>query len=77
MSREIELLTEIRDLLQGMAEAGPRQARRESGTALRATVTYAVNISVKGRLLVEAWKQSDRRRLKQIVGGPIPRSSQR
>lgn len=40
-------------------------------------VTYAVNISDKGRLLVEAWKQGDRRRLKQIVGGPIPRSSQR
>ena len=35
-------------------------------------VTYALNISDKGRLLVEAWKQGDRTRLKQIMGGPIP-----
>ncbi|MCX7008894.1 MAG: HNH endonuclease signature motif containing protein [Kiritimatiellaeota bacterium] len=35
-------------------------------------VTYAVNISAKGSLLIEAWKQGDRTRLKQIMGGPSP-----
>jgi hypothetical protein len=33
-------------------------------------VTYAVNISEKGRQLVEAWKQGDRLRLKAVIGGP-------
>jgi hypothetical protein len=37
-------------------------------------VTYAVNISDKGRLLIDAWRQGDRTRLRQLVGGPIPRS---
>jgi|SRR3982750_2273269 len=35
-------------------------------------VTYAVNISEKGRQLIEAWKQGDRTRLRQVMGGPIP-----
>ena len=35
-------------------------------------VTYAVNISDKGRQLVTAWKEGDRTRLKQVMGGPIP-----
>jgi hypothetical protein len=35
-------------------------------------VTYAVNISPKGRMIIDAWKQGDRERLKQIMGGPIP-----
>jgi len=35
-------------------------------------VTYTVNISDKGRLLVAAWKQGDRTRLKAIMGGPVP-----
>jgi len=35
-------------------------------------VTYAVNISDKGRLLIEAWKQGDRTRLKKVLGGPLP-----
>ncbi|MDP4199047.1 MAG: HNH endonuclease signature motif containing protein [Bacteroidota bacterium] len=35
-------------------------------------VTYAVNISDKGRQLIEAWKQGDRTRLRQVMGGPIP-----
>jgi hypothetical protein len=35
-------------------------------------VTYAVNISNKGRQLVEAWKQGDRIRLRAVMGGPIP-----
>ena len=34
-------------------------------------VTYAVNISAKGRQLVEAWKQGDRTRVKQVIGGPL------
>jgi hypothetical protein len=35
-------------------------------------VTYAVNISDKGRQLIEAWKQGARTRLTKVMGGPIP-----
>src|SRR6266478_5813800 len=35
-------------------------------------VTYAVNNSPKGQQLVHAWKQGDRTKLKQIMGGPVP-----
>ena len=35
-------------------------------------VTYAINISDKGRQLIEAWKQGDRTRLRQVMGGPLP-----
>jgi hypothetical protein len=35
-------------------------------------VTYAVNISGKGRQLITAWKQGDRARLRKVMGGPIP-----
>jgi hypothetical protein len=35
-------------------------------------VTYAVNIHDKGRQLIEAWKQGDRTRLRQVMGGIIP-----
>jgi hypothetical protein len=35
-------------------------------------VTYAVNINDKGRQLIEAWKQGDRTRLRQVMGGVIP-----
>jgi len=35
-------------------------------------VSYAVNISDKGRHLVDAWKQGDRTRLRQVMGGPVP-----
>jgi hypothetical protein len=35
-------------------------------------VTYAINISVKGRHIIEAWKSGDRLRLKQALGGPVP-----
>ena len=35
-------------------------------------VTYAVNISDKGRMLIEAWKQGDRTRLRKVMGGPVP-----
>lgn len=34
-------------------------------------VTYAVNIHAKGRQLIEAWKQGDRTRLRQAIGGPV------
>jgi hypothetical protein len=34
-------------------------------------VTYAVNISDKGRKLIEAWKQGDRTRLREVMGGPV------
>jgi hypothetical protein len=40
-------------------------------------VTYAVNISDKGRMLIEAWKQGDRTQLKKAMGGPIPGGSPR
>ncbi len=35
-------------------------------------VTYAVNISDKGRQLIEAWKQGDRALLREVLGGPLP-----
>ena len=35
-------------------------------------VTYAINISDKGRLLVDAWRQGDRLKLVQALGSPIP-----
>lgn len=35
-------------------------------------VTYAINITEKGRHLIEAWREGDRTRLKQIIGGPVP-----
>jgi hypothetical protein len=35
-------------------------------------VTYAVNISDKGKLLIDAWRQGDRTKLKQVLGGPVP-----
>lgn len=35
-------------------------------------VTYAVNISDKGRKLIDAWKLGDRTRLRQVMGGPVP-----
>jgi hypothetical protein len=35
-------------------------------------VTYTVNISDRGRQLIEAWKQGDRTRLKKVMGGPVP-----
>jgi hypothetical protein len=38
-------------------------------------VTYSVNISDKGRLIIEAWKQGDRTRLKKLIGGPVPDGS--
>lgn len=38
-------------------------------------VTYAVNISDKGHLIIEAWKQGDRTRLQKLMGGPVPAAS--
>jgi hypothetical protein len=38
-------------------------------------VTYSVNISDKGRLIIEAWKEGDRTRLKNVIGGPVPRDN--
>ena len=35
-------------------------------------VTYAINLHEKGRQLIEAWKQGDRVRLKEVMGGPVP-----
>jgi HNH endonuclease len=35
-------------------------------------VTYAINISEKGKQLIEAWRQGDRARLSQVLGGPVP-----
>jgi hypothetical protein len=38
-------------------------------------VTYTVNISEKGRLIIGAWEEGDRIRLKKIIGGPVPGST--
>jgi hypothetical protein len=35
-------------------------------------VTYVVNLSDKGRQLIEAWRLGDRERLKVALGGPLP-----
>ena len=35
-------------------------------------VTYAVNISEKGKQLVDAWREGDRTRLSQALGAPVP-----
>jgi hypothetical protein len=35
-------------------------------------VTYAINISEKGKQLIEAWRQGDRARVSQVLGGPVP-----
>jgi hypothetical protein len=35
-------------------------------------VTYAVNISPKGRQLIDAWRSGDRTRVSKALGGPIP-----
>ena len=35
-------------------------------------VSYAINISEKGKQIIEAWKSGDRVRLKQTLGGPVP-----
>src|SRR5205823_5940137 len=35
-------------------------------------VTYSINISEKGKLLIEAWKSGDRDRLRQAMSGPVP-----
>lgn len=35
-------------------------------------VTYAVNLSDRGRQLIKAWKDGDRSRLKTLIGGAVP-----
>jgi HNH endonuclease len=35
-------------------------------------VTYALNITQKGKQLIDAWRAGDRARLKIAVGGPVP-----
>jgi len=35
-------------------------------------VTYAINITQKGKQLIEAWRQGDRARLKQALAAPVP-----
>lgn len=35
-------------------------------------VTYAINISDKGRLIIDAWKQGDGIELRKVISGPIP-----
>ncbi len=35
-------------------------------------VTYAINISEKGKQLIDAWRLGDRARLSQALGGPVP-----
>ena len=40
-------------------------------------VTYAINITEKGKMLIEAWREGDRTRLKLALGGPVPGASSR
>jgi hypothetical protein len=35
-------------------------------------VTYSVNITEKGRQLVAAWREGDRSRLREVMGGELP-----
>jgi hypothetical protein len=35
-------------------------------------VTYAINLTDKGRMLIHAWHQGDRAGLSRILGGPLP-----
>ncbi len=35
-------------------------------------VTYAINITEKGKQIIEAWKSGDRLRLKQTLGASVP-----
>ena len=35
-------------------------------------VTYAVNISDKGRQLIEAWQPGDQTQLRIVMGAPVP-----
>lgn len=35
-------------------------------------VTYAINISEKGKMIVDAWREGDRVRLSNVLAGPIP-----
>jgi len=35
-------------------------------------VTYAINISGKGRYIIEAWRKGDRAGLAKALGGPVP-----
>jgi|ERR1700722_5848766 hypothetical protein len=38
-------------------------------------VTYAVNISPKGKLLIDAWQQGDRTRISKVLSAPIASSN--
>lgn len=38
-------------------------------------VTYAVNLSAKGKMLIEAWKSGDHLKIEQAVTGAIPASA--
>lgn len=35
-------------------------------------VTYSINISEKGRQLIQAWRQGDRTQVRRVIGGPLP-----
>ena len=35
-------------------------------------VTYSLNISAKGKQIIDAWRQGDRTKLSQVLGGPMP-----
>ena len=38
-------------------------------------VTYSLNISSRGKQIIDAWRQGDRTKLSQVLGGPIPGGS--
>jgi hypothetical protein len=38
-------------------------------------VTYAINITERGKQLIDAWRDGDRTRLKTVIAGPVPLAS--
>lgn len=60
------LLHFARIIAAGMASVTPKANNNDL------IVTYAVNLSEKGRLLIEAWREGDRTRVRQVLGGPVP-----
>jgi hypothetical protein len=51
--------------------AGMAEVRMKANNNFQ-IVTYAVNISPKGKQLIDAWRSGDRTRVSEVLGGPIP-----
>ena len=60
-------------LFARLIAAGLAQVQLKANNAWQ-LVTYAVNISPKGKQLIDAWKQGDRTRLTRALGEPAERT---